>query len=262
MTATSYFLRVSDDTFTPTEHVIGAWNVNEQHIAPTIGLLTHVIERDRDARRDDNLRIARVACEIFGVLTLDEMHVSVRVIRPGRTIELVEAELAQNGRVAVVLRVWLLQRFDTSALEGISFPSIPRREEFGASGFGQSWPGRFVRTVDSLRREEAPGRAQAWVRPHFALLDSEPVSPIARMLGIIDIANGMSPRVAPNEVAFPNVDLSASLLRDATGDETSWIGLDVRASFGPDGTGITESVLHDEQGPLGTLTQTLTIRPR
>ncbi|WP_411155990.1 hypothetical protein [Microbacterium sp. NIBRBAC000506063] len=54
------------------------------------------------------------------------------------------------------------------------------------------------------------------------------------------------PRVDPRRVAFPNVDFSASLVRDAV---PGWVGLDIRVSFGPDGTGLTETVLHDEQGP-------------
>ncbi len=261
MTATSYFRRLSQTRFRPTEHVVGAWNTDEQHIAPAIGLLTHLIEKDRDLRRDDALRLARVGCEIFGVLTLDEMEVTLRVIRPGRTIELVEAELVQHGRIAVVLRAWLLQRIDTTAIAGITLEPMPASGSMEPADFDRRWPGGFVRTVESRKRELEPGRAQCWIRPRVPLLEGEEVSPIARMLGGIDIANGMTPRVAPNEVAFPNVDFTANLLRDATGDADSWIGLDVRVSFGPDGTGITESVVHDEQGPVGTLSQTLTLRP-
>ena len=39
-------------------------------------------------------------------------------------------------------------------------------------------------------------------------------------------------------------------------------GLDTTASFGPDGAGLTQSVLHDERGPFGAFSQTLTVRPK
>ena len=56
---------------------------------------------------------------------------------------------------------------------------------------------------------------------------------------------------------FPNTDLTVHLFRQPTGD---WLGLDTDVSFGPDGIGLTASVLHDERGPIGRAAQTLTLR--
>ncbi len=255
----SYFRRLSETRFQPTDHVIGAWNTAEQHIAPTVGLLAHLIERDHAERRADALRLARVSCDILGVLTLDPVEVALRVVRPGRTIELVEAGLVQNGRTAVILRAWMLQRSDTEEITGIALDPIPKPEDVPPFDFGGRWPGEFVHTIEARLAPLGTGRAQGWIRPTVPLLDTEPVSVTARMLGAIDVANGLTPRVSPTEVLFPNVDFTASLLRDPL---TGWIGLDIRVSIGPDGTGITQTMLHDEQGPVGTLTQTLTVRPR
>jgi hypothetical protein len=66
-------------------------------------------------------------------------------------------------------------------------------------------------------------------------------------------------RASPEEIAFPNVDLTAHLFRAPCGD---WIGFDTTVSFGPGGLGLTSSVLHDMQGPIGTLSQILTVRAR
>ncbi len=49
----AYFERTGSNSFRATEHVGGAWNIEEQHIAPAFGLLAHVVECDRDARRSD-----------------------------------------------------------------------------------------------------------------------------------------------------------------------------------------------------------------
>jgi hypothetical protein len=59
-------------------------------------------------------------------------------------------------------------------------------------------------------------------------------------------------------VAFPNVDLTAHLVRSP---EPGWLGFDTTVTFGPTGHGLTSSVLHDEHGPVGTLAQSLTVRP-
>jgi hypothetical protein len=86
----------------------------------------------------------------------------------------------------------------------------------------------------------------------------EPVGPLARAAGLFDIANGMTVRASPAEVAFPNLDLTAHLFAQPRG---YWIGFDTTVSFGPAGVGVTSSVLHDADGPIGTLAQVLTIRP-
>lgn len=57
---------------------------------------------------------------------------------------------------------------------------------------------------------------------------------------------------------FPNLDLTAHFFRTPVG---RWLGLDTSVSFGERGIGLTSSVLHDAIGPLGTLAQSLTVRP-
>src|SRR6476661_4562986 len=104
----AYFERESETRFRPTAHVGGAWNVEEQHIAPAIGLLAHTIETDHDRRRrTDQLQLTRLSCDILGVLPIEAFDIDVTVIRPGRTIELVEARLGHAGRTAVIARAWL-----------------------------------------------------------------------------------------------------------------------------------------------------------
>lgn len=40
------------------------------------------------------------------------------------------------------------------------------------------------------------------------------------------------------------------------------VGFDTSVSFGPDGIGLTDSIVHDETGPFGTVSQSLTVRRR
>ena len=86
-----YFERTGSSTFAPTEHVSGGWSDTEQHVAPAFGLMTHLVETDRDRRRDDGLLVGRLAFDILGTLPMEEVEVGVEVRRAGRTIELVEA---------------------------------------------------------------------------------------------------------------------------------------------------------------------------
>ncbi len=254
----AYFHRTGPTTFRPSEHVGGGWTPHEQHIAPALGLLVHVIEGDREARRGDDLVVARLSFDILGTLPIDEVTTTVTVTRPGRTIELVQARLAHRGRDAVLVRAWLLQRRDTRTLSGSALPRIPAAREMPAWEPSSLWPGGFISTAEVRRVELEPGRAAFWVRTPIPLLAGEPTSALARAVGLFDIANGMTVRARPDEVAFPNVDLTAHLFDQPHGE---WVGFDTTVTFGADGVGLTSSVLHDHRGPVGTMAQVLTIRP-
>lgn len=255
----AYFERLGACRFRATEHTGGAWREDEQHIAPALGLLAHVVEGDREARRGDGLVVARLSYDILGTVPVDVVDTSVRVLRAGRTIELVEASMAHGGRTVVTLRAWLLQQRDTAAVAGSTLPLLPGPDELPVWSPGETWPGGFIRSVEIRRHLQAPGRGWFWARATEPLLDGEPVSDGARLAGLLDLANGMTVRADPAEVHFPNVDLTAHLLRVPQGE---WLGVDSAVSFGPTGVGVTSSRLHDTSGPLGSLAQCLTVRPR
>lgn len=255
---TAYFTRIDERRFTATNAVQGAWNTEEQHIAPVLGLIAHVVEQDQEAR-GGVLDLSRISHDIYGVLPIGEVQVDVKVLRAGRTIELVEATVTSEGRAAVVSRAWFMQPSDTEEISGTSFTSLPDRSLMEQWRPSYDWPGEFIEALTIHRQEAEPGRGMFWVNPTIPLVAGEEVSPTARLLGIVDIANGMTPRADPREVLFPNLDLTAHLFR---APESAWLGFDTTVSFGVGGIGMTHSVLHDERGPLGTSVQSLTIRPR
>lgn len=253
-----YFRRTRATTFHPTPDVGGAWRTDEQHVAPTFGLLAHLVEADRTARGRDDLALTRVSYDIWGTYPLDVMDVDVSVLRPGRAVELVEAEMTCGGRRAVTLRAWLSQVTDTHGLAGGAPPGVPGPDETPAWDPRPVWPGGFIESIEARRTSAGPGRGVAWVRTEIPLLDDEDVSAVARTLGLLDTANGMSVRADPREVAFPNLDLTAHLHRAPAG---GWLGMDTTVTFGPSGAGLTQAVLHDVHGPIGASAQALMVRP-
>ena len=259
--AGSYFTRTGPSTFHPTEHVSGGWNTAEQHVAPGMGLLAHAVETDRDARRDDGLVVGRLGYDILGTLPMGEVEVAVEVVRPGRTIELVEATLRHGGRPTLRLRAWLLQQLDSSALAGSPVAPLPPPDDPHWEAWSPSsvWPGGFIASAELRRGPHTPGAGAYWARTPVSLIEGEAVSRLAEVAALVDIANGMVARVEPEEALYPNIDLTAHLVRDP---EPGWLGFDTRVTFGPAGLGLTTSTLHDAQGPLGVVSQVLTVRPR
>lgn len=256
--ATAYFHRIDERHFQPTAHVGGAWNVAEQHVAPAIGLLAHAVEADHAARRTDRLQLARLSYDIWGTIPMEAVRIDVAVIRPGRTIELVEASLSHGGRPAIVLRAWLTQAYDSGGIAAVRFPVMPPPETMPRWEPESLWAGGFIAGAQVHRQEDAPGRARCWVRSPLSLIDGEQVSGTAAAMRLVDIANGLTPLVLPAQAIFPNLDLTAHLFRAPVGD---WVGFDVSVSIGKSGVGLTHSVIHDLEGPIGTVAQCLTVRP-
>lgn len=250
----AYFERIDEHRFDATEHTGGAWDLETQHIAPALGLLTHAIEK----HSADELTLARLSFDIFGTVPIEPVEVTTSVLRPGRTIELVEARLSHGGRVIVSARGWRLAASDTVAVAGTTFDPIPGPDELPSWDPSSAWPGGFIASAEVRRDQVEPGRAVFWVRTGQALIEGEEVSSLAATVGLLDIANGMTVRAQPNEVLFPNIDLTAHFFRRPVG---GWVGFDTRVSFGPAGVGLTSSVIHDVDGPVGTSNQILTVRP-
>ena len=254
----AYFHRHSNVSFLATESTGGAWNTAEQHIAPSLGLLVHCVERDRDARRSDGMLIGRLSYDILGTVPIGTVDATVTVVRAGRTVELVHAALHHHGRAYLSLHAWLMKPGDTTALAGTPLAAIPGEDQMPAWDPTKVWPGGYIASTRVRRDQAAPGRARYWVHSTETLLHDEPTSTLARAATLFDIANGMTVRQDPREVAFPNVDLTVHLF---TQPRTDYLGFDTRVSFGNQAIGLTQTTLHDGYGPIGSMSQILTIRP-
>lgn len=225
-------------------------------MGPVSGLLLRAIE---ECEPRDDLMVSRVAFDILGVIPAGEVEVTAHVVRPGRTIELVEAEMRAAGRVVVRAMAWRLVTSDTSSIAGGHVAPLPGPDS-GEPWHGSAvWGGGFIRTLDfRVLPGWQPGRGRVWLCTDAALVANESSSSLARYMGLIDTANGVAVRADPATVLFPNTDLTVHLVRQPVG---SWVGLDTTVTFGSDGVGLTASVLHDTTGPVGRAAQTLTLRP-
>ena len=257
--AHGYFQRIDEHRFRPTEHVGGAWNPGELHFSPLAGLLVQELERFAARRPGPPLILARVSFDILGFLAAEECEIHVETLRPGRTIELLEATLTIGGRSVTRARAWLLAELDTSAVAGGEGEPLPSPEGLASRDMSIEWIGGYIASID-VRMVSAPhpGRGTAWIRSDIPLVAGEVAGPVASFVRLTDTANGIATRVRPTEWIFPNVDLTIHLHRQPQGP---WVGLDTTVVFGATGQGITSTVLHDLAGPVGHAQQQLTVRP-
>lgn len=252
-----YYQELGGGRFRSTIHAQGAWNVHEQHMAPASGLMADLLERHQP--RDD-MRMARISYEILGLIPGGDFRIDTTTLRPGRTIELVQAELVAGGRTAIRATAWRMLTSDTGAIAAVEDAPIPGPDECKPYDGSAIWPGGYIRSLEMRVAEgHRPGAGKVWLRTEHPLTDRDDSGDLARLMGMVDTANGIAARVPPGKdsYAFPNLDLQIHMYRRPQGE---WLGLDNAVSFGSDGIGLTSTVLHDRQGPFGRAEQILTLR--
>ncbi|MBW5253221.1 thioesterase family protein [Streptomyces sp. P01-B04] len=259
MSTGSYYERIDEHSFKPTAHASGAWSTDEVHFSPLGGLITHAFELHLADRPGEALLLSRISFDILGRLALDTCEIRVETIRPGRTIELVEAVALIGDRPVVRARAWCLAAGDTEAVAGGGDDRLTPPGELAPWPMGELWPGGYIASLDVRPLgKPLPGRTTAWISTPLDLVAGEPAGPLASYVALVDTANGIAVREQPTAWMFPNVDLTIHLHRRPEGD---WTGLDTTVVFGPTGQGITSTVLHDIHGPVGRAEQILTVRP-
>ncbi|MFF8697078.1 thioesterase family protein [Streptomyces sp. NPDC015144] len=258
----SYYERTGAGRFKPTAHAGGAWSPGEQHFSPVAGLMAHEIERYLAGRPGGagGLVVGRIGYDILGRIALDECEVTVETVRPGRTIELLEATLVIGGRAVVRARAWLLASLDTSSVADSPREPMPAPDELPRWEMDGQWDGGYIASIEVRRTPPVRrGRTAAWLSTPLALVAGEESGALASYITLVDTANGIAVQQDPAEWMFPNVDLTIHLHRQPEGP---WTGLDTTVTFGPTGQGLTSTVLHDIHGPVGQAEQILTVRPQ
>ncbi|WP_119290400.1 thioesterase family protein [Streptomyces sp. YIM 130001] len=259
MDSGSYYEPIDEYRYKPTTHVGGAWDTDEQHFSPLGGLIVHAIDRHLAERPDSGMVLSRISFDILGRLALDECEIHVETVRPGRTIELLEAVVRIADRPVVRARAWLLGAGDTTAVAGGADERLTPPDGLDPWALKEVWPGGYIASLDIRPvAPPRPGRTTAWVSTGLDLVAGRTSSPLASYVALVDTANGIAVRQPPTEWMFPNVDLTVHFHRQPTG---RWTGLDTTVTFGPTGQGLTSSVLHDIDGPIGQAQQILTVRP-
>lgn len=258
----SYYEPIDDHRYKPTAHAGGAWDPAEQHFSPLGGLVVHAIDRHLAARPGgvgDGLVLSRISFDILGRPALDECEIRVETIRPGRTIELLEAVVLIADRPVVRARAWLLGSGDTAAVAGGGDDALTPPDGLVSWPMTETWPGGYIASLDVRPlAPPRPGRTTAWISTGLDLVAGQPTGRLAAYVALLDTANGIAVRQPPTAWMYPNVDLTVHFHRQPEG---RWVGLDTSVTFGATGQGLTSSVLHDLAGPVGRAEQILTVRP-
>jgi hypothetical protein len=257
--ADAFFLP-DGDRLVATELTRGPWDPGMQHAGPPAALLGRAVE----GHGRDGMRVARITFEIPRPVPIGPLRVTARLLRAGRSVELVQATLEAGGSEvmqATALRIRVAELPLAAAPDppaplpppgrGRPLPFFPTGQ---AVGYHTAMEYRFV--AGSFLE---PGPATVWMRMRQPLLPGEAPSPLVRVLVAADSGNGVSAVLDWRRWRFVNADLTVSLHRPPAGE---WVGLDARTTVGAAGIGLADTTLHDQRGPIGRGLQSLLVDRR
>lgn len=256
----AFFEARGPDRFQATELTRGPWDPGLQHAGPPAALLGRAVERHGDR---PGMQVARITLDIVRPLPIAELRVTTRLLRGGRSLELVEATL-HAGEVELMRATAL--RIRTAELDlpggltpgprlagpdaGRTVPFFPTGQDVG---YHTAMEARFV--AGSFLEL---GPAAVWMRMRHPLLPGEPPSPLCRVLAAADSGNGVSAALDYQQWRFVNADLTVYLFRPPAGE---WVALESTTTAAA-GIGLADTTLHDEQGPIGHSAQALFVDRR
>ncbi len=244
----------------------GPWNPSHQHGGAVAGLLTRAMNK---MESPVPMRLSRITVEMFRGVPVAELRIETRVLRAGRRIQSVEANLFDAQSETQVARATGLRIRQEEALAHIATTEtidpqlgkpptqIPPR--LMMEGFGN--PDGFVNAAEFSREDEPENGSPSnlWARLKCRLMQNEPLEPIVQLATLADFASGTGNHLDYTKYTSINPDLSIHVIREPRSD---WIGIRGISRRAEDGIGQSIATLHDLEGPVATVQACLLLDKR
>jgi hypothetical protein len=258
----AFYESTGENSFVATELTRGPWDPGAQHAGPPSALLGRAIEQVEGA---EGFQVARVTFEILKSVPIGPVRVEAELVRPGRSVQMIEASLSGEDGELMRARAWRIRTREIEIPEDVvTTPEAPLGPEEGDTpeffSTGQSVGYHTAmewRSVGGGFHEAGP--ATVWMRMGCRLLAGEEPTPLQRTLVAADVGNGISWVLPWRTHLFINVDLSVYLERLPEGE---WVCVDAVTLPQRNGIGTAESVLSDRRGRIGRAAQALLIAER
>ena len=276
--AGSLFVPVGDAAVLPTDLARGPWDERSLHGGPTAMLLAHAVESvssNLTSSDDEHVDwfVARLTVELERPVPVEPLVVRAEVTRPGRKVSLVEATLplAATGRVLARARALRIRQADVALpLDDpelgplLAHEPAPPAPDTGsaAGGWAVGYLGFHNAATEHRVVEgawERPGPIVDWIRLRVPVLPDVALTPLQRVAGAADFANGISGVLPFDSHLIIHPDLTIHLFRPPVGE---WIAMASATHHGPLGVGLSDSALFDVDGRIGRSNQSLLLDRR
>lgn len=254
------------DRFAATELARGPWDPGSCHGGAPSALLAALVD---DAPSLVPMQVVRLTYDILRPVPLAPIETTIRIVREGKRVQVVEADLiTPDGTELMRCRALRVRDGEVQLPEGAGADDpapVPGAEEAAreVARVGEEWGTGFWTAVEvrPIRGTVlgAAGPGTAWFRLGVPIADEVATTPITRVAAAADFGNGLAPPLPIDRYLYLNPDLTVDVHRLPIGE---WVALDARSVVQPSGIGLTTSTLSDAQGRLGTAMQSLFVEAR
>lgn len=238
----------------------GPWSTEHCHAGPPAGAIARSVEIV--AGRDKLL--TRLTLDLIRPIPIAGFRVDVEMRREGRKVSTAAAVLSDlNGKPCVTATAMLIAPSEEHAMP--TAPVIPLKVADAAPGLfpvrkamhGEPAFGQFVEIRYPEGETADPGPTKMWMKTG-PLIDGEVPSSFQRICPLADSGNAVSPNALMQEVGFVNPDLTIVAHRQTQAD---WLLTDTISHWRPNGIGLAEARISDDDGPVATALQSLLLTP-
>jgi hypothetical protein len=259
------FFTPDGDDFTPTSMAKGPWGstIGGNFVG---GILGHVVENAIENAIDGEWQPARLTVDLLRPAVMETVRGRASIVRQGRRLTLVEAELLQSDTVVARATGLFLRRGEqpkgevwTSPLAMPPVPPVSKKLTDGVPlliwAYGRN-PGVAGRSFD-LTEWQHDGPKFVWVRDLVPLIDGVATTPFTRASMAGDVASSLT-HYGTTGLEYINADYTLTLSRLPEGRD---IGLAALTYSGHDGIATGTAALFDAGGQIGTATATTLANP-
>lgn len=245
--------REPDGVFEAMAAAGGPWTEGHCHGGAPAALLADALAA---APASVPMALARITVDLLGPVPLGApLRMAVKVLRDGRRLQLLEAELAADGRC--LARATGLRVRNVAPVEAM--PAVhPEPDPAGHAPMPGGFSGQFT-IVPQRGRFGEPGPAEAWFRLNSQLVEGAVTDNVVRAVATADFAAGISHELSFVDWLFPTLDLTVGFTRPPIG---AWTLLEAHWLGTAHGRTTCASRLSDTRGVYGHALQTLLIEPR
>ncbi len=255
-----YFHISPDGAFVGNDSARGPWSAEHCHAGPVSGLIVRAAETEVGPDK----MLTRLTVDLLRPLPLSGLRVAAETTRHTKTLATTRVTVhdLDDTLCATATTMHLVRRdlgpvpnvaIDPPSLDGAVTGPFPIGEtRHHLPGFANH--SEILYPKDG---SQGAGPKTIWMRTP-PLLEGETQSPIQALCPLADCGNGISWNAPTTEMGFMNTDLTVQVHREPVSD---WLASESVCHWQPSGIGMSQSVLYDTEGPVGTALQTLVLFP-
>ncbi len=249
----------------PTIKAQGPWDPGVQHGGAVAGVLARAVEQ---VSTPVPMRVARFTLDMLRRVPLKPLAVSTEVLRTGKRIQTVRAELHDGdllvaSAMAVSVRTGAEIEVSSDRQPDAPLPPPPGSSEKPLAFNPRAvMPDGFPHVVEFDRVLGSPlggTPSKTWVRLLVPFMRGEETSPLVNLMAMSDFTSGLGSFLPFDQYVSINTDLSIHVLRYPT---SSRICIDAETWADADGIGQSRARLFDESGLCALSNASLFIESR